>query len=77
VSDAVIIALIGAVSTNAMGILLFIRQGRQAGNIEKIHKATNSMKDALVRAAKSAGIVEGIKRERSKKGKGLKYGRNL
>jgi len=68
-SDSVWIAAIGLANTVALGYFA-IRQNRQAVNIQKIETATNSMKDQLVAATKTAshaeGKLEGIAQEQDK-----------
>jgi hypothetical protein len=51
-SDAVLVALIAGGTSISLQLLSLIK-------IEKIHKATNSMKDALVESTKKSSFAEG------------------
>lgn len=44
-----------------LGVLAKIQSTKNAGNIEKIEKATNSMKDALVAGAGREGFTAGMR----------------
>ena len=71
-----IAALIASIATAIVSIGTFVRQGRiqrrielVQTNVQKIELATNSMKDALVKATAEAsqakGLAEGIAKERA------------
>lgn len=47
-------------------IVNYLKQQQNAKNIEKIEKATNSMKDALVAGAGREGFDAGVKSQLSK-----------
>ncbi len=51
-SDAVLVALIAAAPSVLLGVLNLLKT-------EKVHKATNSMKDALIETTKTSSFAEG------------------
>ena len=55
------IGTLPAIIVAATGLIVVLRK------IEQVHKATNSMKDALVTAALAEGKSLGIKEERDRK----------
>jgi len=57
-SDTVTLSIIGCVQVVALA-LIARRQSVAAKNIEKIEKATNSMKDALVKSTGEAEFAKG------------------
>lgn len=69
---AAVVTLSSAASTLLMGIMTYrlkkmeILQVRQSEATEEIHKATNSMKDALVKKTEEASFAEGRESERNK-----------
>lgn len=65
-SDVVIVALITTTPPTILSAASFITAWRGstkveavAVQVEEVHKATNSMKDELVRATKSAALLKG------------------
>lgn len=59
-----IFTAVGVTATAVMGIINTLQNRTNAQKIETIHTATNSMKDALVKATSVAGIAEGRQMER-------------
>lgn len=59
ISDAVLIALIAGVppTLTAAGALVVSMHTQE--KVEEVHKATNSMKDALVASTRSEALMEG------------------
>ena len=51
-SDAVLVALIAAAPPTILGIISLFK-------VEKIHKATNSMKDALIKSTGESSFAAG------------------
>ena len=67
------IALFNMIGIIAVAVFTYLgkRQGnRNEEKIEQVHKATNSMKDALVAATAKASFAEGAKSETDKLSKG-------
>jgi len=63
VSDAVLVALVTSIPPTAVALVSLIVGIRATRKIEKVHKSTNSMKDALValtdKEAHARGLAEG------------------
>lgn len=59
-------SIIIAVLTALPSVLVFVRQSKQAENIQKIEVATNSMKDALVKATGEAAHAKGVIDEKAR-----------
>lgn len=56
--------LLGSVGSFVVSMVTLFRQGKLAENVQKIETATNSMKDALVKATREQSLLEGADRER-------------
>lgn len=54
-----IATLIPALAAAIIGLINAFRISKVAANVQVIEKATNSMKDALVKASKEASLAEG------------------
>ena len=61
-----------ALITSCGQLLILLVTMRQSRNIQKIEKATNSMKDALIVAAHKEGVAQGTTDEESRWLKGEK-----
>lgn len=66
-TDAISIALIVAVPTTITSVATLIVAVKSAQKVEEVHRATNSMKDALVAAALIEGHAKGVQDEKSRK----------
>lgn len=65
-SDLVIVALITAVPPTIASVAALIVSIMNGRKVEAVHKATNSMKDALVAAAKLEGHAAGVAEEQAR-----------
>ncbi len=65
-SDPVIVSLIASIPPTLAAVAALIVSMRNGRKVEEVHKATNSMKDALVAAALIQGHAEGVKEERER-----------
>lgn len=59
ISDAVIIALIACIPPTLTAAGALIVSINTQSKVEEVHKATNSMKDALVASTRSEALIEG------------------
>ncbi len=66
-SDTVLLALIAGFPATIASISALIVVLKTRRQVEEVHKATNSMKDALVAAALVTGHAAGVKEERERK----------
>ena len=64
-SDPVWLGFIGLANTALVGWLAY-QQKHMSSNIQKIETATNSMKDALVKATAEASHLEGVATEKAR-----------
>ncbi len=68
-SDAVQVAIVATTGPTLIGLIGLWLQYSNRGNIQKIEKSTNSMKDALVKATGEAkhaeGMAAGIQQEKA------------
>ena len=64
-SDPLILALIVAIGPTLASVAALIVALKTKTKVEEVHVATNSMKDALVAAARSNGHIQGVKDERA------------
>lgn len=61
ISDAVLIALVSSIPVTVTSIAALIIAIKNTHKVEEIHKATNSMKDALVLSTEKEALARGIK----------------
>lgn len=64
-ADNLLIAIISVLPATIASIASLIIAFKNTGKIEEVHKATNSMKDALVAAALIEGKNLGVAEERA------------
>ncbi len=67
ISDAIWVAIIMSMGSIIASILALLASRKNMIKIEQVHIATNSMKDALVKAALIEGEQKGIREERARK----------
>ena len=65
-SDPVLLAIIASVPPTLASIAALVVSLRNGRKVEEVHKATNSMKDALVAAAKLEGHAQGVADEKAR-----------
>jgi len=76
----VIIAAIAALPPTLLAWAAMRSSNRNEAKVEDIHKATNSMKDALVESARANGRASGVKSEQDRsaaRAAGIAEGRAL
>lgn len=60
-SDPVLVALIAGIPPALIALATLVVSLRNSQKVEEVHKATNSMKDALVIATEKEALARGIK----------------
>ena len=66
-SDPIILALIAGIPPTLASLSALIISLRNGKKVDEVHKATNSMKDALVKAALIEGHAAGVAEEKARK----------
>lgn len=59
-------ATIAAIGAVVVAVIVAIRQTKTQAAVEEVHKATNSMKDALIVATEKEAFARGVKSESDK-----------
>lgn len=61
-SDTALLAIVAAVPPTLLALATLVVSLRNSKKVEEVHKATNSMKDALVLTTEKEALARGIKK---------------